>query len=119
MVDLLEWSVTAVATAFCGEYLTLSELGTVYEVIWGQHLDPSNFRRKVLNTTGFVKPTGDRRFLPPAALYCRGDAWLLNPPLLRGTGTPDDRRAVPSGARGRPRDAVIGKASPEGGVARG
>ncbi|WP_405674518.1 hypothetical protein OG292_01200 [Streptomyces sp. NBC_01511] len=64
MVDLLEWSVTAVATAFCGEYLTLSELRTVYEVIWGQHLDPSNFRRKVLNTTGFVKPTGDRRFPP-------------------------------------------------------
>lgn len=57
---------TAVATAFCGEHLTLSELHTVYEVIWGQQLDPSNFRRKVLNTTGFVKPTGDQRFPPPA-----------------------------------------------------
>ncbi|MFH9299485.1 NUDIX hydrolase [Streptomyces sp. NPDC017520] len=80
---------TAVATAFCGELLTLSELRTVYEVIWGQQLDPSNFRRKVLNTTGFVKPTGDQRFPPtgrPAALYRRGDAWLLNPPLLRGAG---------------------------------
>jgi 8-oxo-dGTP diphosphatase len=80
---------TAVATAFCRELFTLSELRTVYEVIWGQHLDPSNFRRKVLNTAGFVQPTGEQRLPPtgrPAVLYRRGNAWLLNPPLLRGTG---------------------------------
>lgn len=81
---------TAVATAFCGESYTLSELRTVYEVVWGQHLDPSNFRRKVLNTAGFVQPTGKQR-LPstgrPAALYRRGNAWLLNPPLMRGAGS--------------------------------
>ncbi|MBO8197717.1 NUDIX hydrolase [Streptomyces smyrnaeus] len=80
---------TAVATAFCGESFTLSELRTVYEVVWGEHLDPSNFRRKVLNTAGFVQPTGDQR-LPatgrPAALYRRGNAWLLSPPLLRAAG---------------------------------
>lgn len=80
---------TAVATAFCGESFTLSELRTVYEVVWGQHLDPSNFRRKVLNTAGFAQPTGEQR-LPstgrPAVLYRRGDAWLLNPPLMRGAG---------------------------------
>ncbi|UNZ18151.1 NUDIX domain-containing protein [Streptomyces sp. 891-h] len=80
---------TAVATAFCGESFTLSELRTVYEVVWGEHLDPSNFRRKVLNTAGFVQPTGDQR-LPatgrPAALYRRGSAWLLSPPLLRAAG---------------------------------
>ncbi|WP_407109602.1 NUDIX domain-containing protein [Streptomyces sp. DSM 116494] len=79
---------TAVATAFCGETFTLTELRTVYQVIWGQTLDPSNFRRKVLNTTGFVQPTGQQR-LPhtgrPAALYQRGEAWLLSPPLLRTT----------------------------------
>ncbi|MFC9129119.1 NUDIX domain-containing protein [Streptomyces sp. NPDC057099] len=77
---------TAVATAFCGEAFTLRDLRTVYEVIWGQPLDPSNFRRKVLNTTGFVQPTGDQWLPPtgrPAALYRRGHAWLLNPPLLR------------------------------------
>ncbi|EME98851.1 NUDIX domain protein [Streptomyces mobaraensis NBRC 13819 = DSM 40847] len=80
---------TAVATVFCGESFTLSELRTVYEVIWGQCLDPSNFRRKVLKIEGFVEPTGERRLPPtgrPAALYRRGSAWLLSTPLLRGTG---------------------------------
>lgn len=80
---------TAVATAFCGESFTLSELRTVYELVWDEYLDPSNFRRKVLNTTGFVQPTGDQRFPAtgrPAALYRRGSAWLLSPPLLRGAG---------------------------------
>ncbi|MFD6171116.1 NrtR DNA-binding winged helix domain-containing protein [Streptomyces coeruleorubidus] len=70
------------------------DLRAVYEVIWGQPLDPSNFRRKVLNTTGFVQPTGDQWLPPtgrPAALYRRGHAWLLNPPLLR---------AATSGQRG-------------------
>ncbi|WP_053802223.1 NUDIX hydrolase [Streptomyces rimosus] len=80
---------TAVATVFCGESFTLSELRTVYEVVWGQYLDPSNFRRKVLNTAGFVQSTGEQRLPPtgrPAALYRRGGAWLLTPPLLRGNG---------------------------------
>ncbi len=77
---------TAVAAAFCGETFTLSELRTVYEAVWGQYLDPSNFRRKVLKTEGFVRPTGERRLPPtgrPAALYRRGSADLLSPPLLR------------------------------------
>ncbi|WP_055498993.1 NUDIX hydrolase [Streptomyces albus] len=78
---------TAVATAFCESSFTLSQLRRIYEVIWGRDLDPSNFRRKVLNTTGFVRPTGEQRLPPtgrPAALYRRGNAWLLSPPLLRG-----------------------------------
>ncbi|MFE9427182.1 NUDIX domain-containing protein [Kitasatospora sp. NPDC006697] len=81
---------TAVATAFCGEEFTLSELRAVYEVIWGQALDPSNFRRKVLRTTGFLEPTGKQRLPPtgrPAAVYRRGSSWLLSLPLLR-TGGP-------------------------------
>jgi 8-oxo-dGTP diphosphatase len=80
---------TAIATAFCGESFALSELRTIYEVIWGQSLDSSNFRRKVLNTKGFVQPTGEQRLPPtgrPAALYRRGNAWLLSPPLLRSNG---------------------------------
>ncbi|MFF7157952.1 NUDIX domain-containing protein [Streptomyces sp. NPDC008139] len=80
---------TAIATAFCGESFALSELRAIYEVVWGQSLDPSNFRRKVLNTVGFVQPTGEQRLPPtgrPAALYRRGDAWLLSPPLLRSNG---------------------------------
>ena len=58
-------------------------------VIWGQRLDPSNFLRKVLGASGFVQPTGKQRLPPtgrPAALYRRGSAWLLSPPLLRGVG---------------------------------
>ncbi|MET3982538.1 8-oxo-dGTP diphosphatase [Streptomyces sp. PvR034] len=83
---------TPVATAFCASEFTLSELRTVYEVVWGQSLDPSNFRRKVLGTAGFVEPTGEQR-MPvtgrPAALYRRGSAWVLSPPLLRpGGATP-------------------------------
>ncbi|MFE0425051.1 NUDIX domain-containing protein [Streptomyces sp. NPDC058953] len=97
---------TAVATAFCGDLFTLSDLRTVYEVIWGQQLDPSNFRRKVLNSSGFVQPTGEQR-LPhtgrPAALYRRGNTWLLSPPLLRGSGhvgrAGADGDAAPSKAR--------------------
>ncbi|MER6421927.1 hypothetical protein [Streptomyces sp. NPDC001137] len=77
---------TSVATAFCGQTFTLRDLRTVYQAIWGQQLDPSNFRRKVLNSTGFVQPTGEQWLPPtgrPAALYRRGQAWLLSPPLLR------------------------------------
>jgi 8-oxo-dGTP diphosphatase len=80
---------TAIATAFCGESFALSELRRIYEVIWGQPLDPSNFRRKVLNTKGFVQATGEQRLPPtgrPAALYRRGEARLLSPPLLRSNG---------------------------------
>lgn len=82
---------TPVATAFCSSEFTLSELRTVYEVVWGQPLDPSNFRRKVLTTTGFVEATGGRRVPStgrPAALYRRGGAWVLSPPLLRVGGQP-------------------------------
>jgi 8-oxo-dGTP diphosphatase len=77
---------TTVATAFCPEPFTISELRQVYEAVWGQTLDPSNFRRKVTRADRFVEPTGDQR-LPdlgrPAALYRRGEAQLLYPPLLR------------------------------------
>lgn len=82
---------TPVATAFCASEFTLSELRMVYEVVWGQPLDPSNFRRKVLGTTGFVEPTGEQRMPAtgrPAALYRRGGAWVLSPPLLRAGGQP-------------------------------
>lgn len=77
---------TTVATVFCPEPFTLSELREVYEVIWGRELDPSNFRRKVTKAEGFVKPTGEQRAQQagrPAALYRKGEASLLTPPLLR------------------------------------
>lgn len=77
---------TTVATAFCREPFTLSDLRRVYEVIWGFSLDPSNFRRKVTKVDGFLEATGDRRALAtgrPATLYRRGLATVLTPPLLR------------------------------------
>ena len=77
---------TTVATSFCREPFTVSDLRHVYEVIWGISLDPSNFRRKVTKTAGFLEPTGERRTAEagrPAALYRFGGAEVMYPPLLR------------------------------------
>lgn len=77
---------TTVAAAFCREPFTVAELRRVYEVVWGVALDPSNFRRKVTRAERFLAATGERRVAEagrPAALYRRGAAWLLSPPLLR------------------------------------
>ncbi|MEU4332950.1 NUDIX domain-containing protein [Nonomuraea dietziae] len=77
---------TTVATAFCPEPFTVSDLRRVYETVWGLKLDPSNFRRKVTRADRFLEATGERRFSElgrPAALYRRGPARLLHPPLLR------------------------------------
>jgi 8-oxo-dGTP diphosphatase len=79
---------TTLATAFCGPAFTIGDLRTIYEAVWDTPLDPRNFNRKVIHTEGFVEPTGDKR-LPgtgrPAALYRRGPASALSPPLLRST----------------------------------
>jgi len=77
---------TTLATAFCGPSFTVGDLRTVYEVVWGVPLDPRNFSRKVMNTEGFVEPTGEKRSMEagrPAALYRRGPAQRLSPPILR------------------------------------
>ncbi|WP_242614427.1 NUDIX domain-containing protein [Actinomadura roseirufa] len=77
---------TTVAAAFCPEPFTIADLREVYEAVWGVVLDPSNFRRKVTRAEQFLETTGERRILDagrPAALYRRGPAWLLSPPLLR------------------------------------
>jgi 8-oxo-dGTP diphosphatase len=79
---------TTLATAFCPPEFTIGDLRTVYEVVWGVPLDPRNFSRKVANTDDFVRPTGTKRTREtgrPAALYQRGSAQLLNPPLLRSS----------------------------------
>jgi 8-oxo-dGTP diphosphatase len=77
---------TTLATAFCAPAFTMGDLRRVYEVVWGVTLDPRNFSRKVMNTDGFVRSTGQKRTPEtgrPAALYERGPAHRLNPPLLR------------------------------------
>ena len=77
---------TTLAAAFCGPAFTIGDLRHVYEVVWGQPVDPRNFSRKVAQTHGFVEPTGGKRTPAsgrPAALFRRGPATALNPPLLR------------------------------------
>lgn len=80
----LEYS--TVATAFCREPFTVADLRRVYEVVWDAKLEPSNFHRKVTRAEGFLVPTGRHRVADlgrPAALYRRGGATTLAPPLLR------------------------------------
>src|SRR5262245_47505621 len=76
---------TTLATAFLDEPFTLGELRRVYEAVWGEQLHEGNFRRKVLSTSGFVESTGETAPTDgrPAALYRRGGATQLHPPLLR------------------------------------
>lgn len=77
---------TTLATAFCAPSFTIGDLRAVYEVVWGVPLDPRNFSRKVVHTEGFILPTGAKRVPEtgrPAALYRRGPAQTLNPPLMR------------------------------------
>lgn len=81
---------TTLATAFCRPDFTMGDLRTVYEVVWGTPLDPRNFSRKVLNCDGFIEPTGAKRMPDtgrPAALYRRGQAQQLQPPILRNPAT--------------------------------
>lgn len=77
---------TTLAGAFVTEPFTIADLRGVYEAVWGVHLDVPNFRRKVLSTPDFVVDTGERRPVGrgrPAAIYRRGDAVFLHPPMLR------------------------------------
>jgi 8-oxo-dGTP diphosphatase len=77
---------TPLAASFCVEPFTVGELRRVYEVVWGQQIDPRNFHRKVTGAPGFLVETGGtttRQGGRPAQLYRVGDATLLVPPLLR------------------------------------
>lgn len=77
---------TPLSAAFCEEPFTVGELRRVYEVVWGQELDPRNFHRKVTGAPGFLVETGEtttRQGGRPAQLYSRGDATMLIPPMLR------------------------------------
>jgi ADP-ribose pyrophosphatase YjhB (NUDIX family) len=81
---------TPIASAFCGETFTISELRRVYEIVWGTSIEPSNFHRKVVEgVPGFVEAIGQKREPAPgrpgrpAELYRRGPATDLYPPVLR------------------------------------
>jgi hypothetical protein len=78
---------TDLATAFCAPVFTVTELRNVYEIVWGQQLDPRNFHRKVSSVENFLEPTGQQTTKNggrPAMLYRRGSAAMLYPPILRG-----------------------------------
>ncbi len=77
---------TTIAATFCAEEFTVGDLRNVYEIIWGMPVDPRNFSRKVAQTEDFIRTTNRKRAPKtgrPAALYTKGSAQLLNPPLLR------------------------------------
>jgi 8-oxo-dGTP diphosphatase len=91
---------TTLATAFCDPEFTVGDLRGVYEVVWGTPLDPRNFSRKVASSEGFLQPTGHKRSHDtgrPAALYRRGPARTLNPPLMRNLSH-DEQEAPARGA---------------------
>ncbi len=77
---------TTLATAFCPAEFTIAEFRRVYEIVWGQPLDPPNFHRKVTGVPGLLTPTGattNRDGGRPARLYRRGPATRLHPAILR------------------------------------
>ncbi|MCP2167116.1 NUDIX hydrolase [Goodfellowiella coeruleoviolacea] len=77
---------TTLAAAFCGPEFTVTDLRRVYEIVWDEKLDPRNFHRKVTGVENFLVATGTqttRQGGRPAALYRRGPARLLHPPMLR------------------------------------
>lgn len=87
-----------IATAFVGPTFTLGELRSVYEAVWGVHLDGANFRRSLLSGGGWVIPTG-RRVRPgasggkPAELFRAGQMWQQGGPI-RYPQSPEKRRGV-------------------------
>ncbi|MFI0542265.1 NUDIX hydrolase [Streptomyces sp. WSLK1-3] len=82
---------TTVAADFCDDLFTITDLRKVYEAVWGVEINPGNFHRKVVEeTTGFVVRTNKvRRSGPgkPPALFRRGSAHVLYPPMMRGSRT--------------------------------
>lgn len=79
---------TNLAATFLEEPFTLADLRRVYEEVWSKPLHAANFRRKILSTEDFIVETGtkgDSVFQggKSAQLYTRGEATMLQPPMLR------------------------------------
>jgi 8-oxo-dGTP diphosphatase len=92
----LEYS--ALATAFCGPTFTISELQQVYEAVWGIHLDPRNFYRKIQCTRDFVVPAdAAKRAGPgrPARVFRAGPGTVLYPPMIRPADSAPNAEKTP------------------------
>lgn len=76
----LEYS--TLAAAFLDEPFTLGQLHRVYAAVWGEGPHLPNFRRKVMSTPGFVERVNAHVDSAPA-LFRRGSARWLHPPMLR------------------------------------
>jgi len=88
---------TSLATRFCPPEFTMTELRTVYEIVWGETLDQRNFHRKITSTAGVLIPTGGqttRHGGRPAALYRGGPATVLHPAILRTTSQSSSYRST-------------------------
>jgi len=75
---------TTLGAALCAA--KLRSAAPVYETVWAT-LDPRHFHRKITGVDGFLVATGEKTTRDggrPAALYRRGRAQLMHPPLLRG-----------------------------------
>ena len=89
---------SALATAFCGQAFTISELQQVYEAVWGIPLDPRNFYRKIQGTRGFVVPADNARRTGagrPARLFRAGHGTVLSPPMNRPADNPSPAEGSP------------------------
>ncbi|ASR36976.1 NUDIX hydrolase [Prauserella marina] len=78
------------ATAFCPERFTITDLQQVYEAVWGTRLDARNFARKVHALPGFIVAEPSTRRMTrgrPAQLFRAGPNTVLSPPLARPAGS--------------------------------
>ncbi|MET8777672.1 NUDIX domain-containing protein [Nocardia sp. NPDC004654] len=77
---------TTLATRFCPQEFTITELRKVYEIVWGQALDQRNFHRKITAAEGALIPAGKRTTRNggrPASLYRPGPVSILHPAIPR------------------------------------
>jgi 8-oxo-dGTP diphosphatase len=97
---------TDLATAFVGPRFTLSELQSVYEAVWGDQLDPANFRRSLAQPmliSEYVVPTGERADVGPKGgrppeLFEAGEAWGdVGSPVRRTRRKPRPSENPPEG----------------------
>ncbi|MEK7426661.1 MAG: NUDIX domain-containing protein [Actinomycetota bacterium] len=88
---------SSLATAFVAPTFTLSQLRSVYEVVWDTELDPANFRRSLMmGEAPYVEPTGALAAPGPEGgrppeLYRSASTWNSGAPVKRSRRRPDSR----------------------------